>query len=129
MVFKKMQPKDEWPSQILIAPVRNGLAAPEPEWIAITDGLHSDDKPQFSADGKTVYFTSSRDGYLCIWAQRLDPVTRHPIGAPFVFEHFHTLGGQIGASQLGSLDLSVARDKMLLSLPLQQSDIWMMEMK
>ncbi len=37
--------------QIMIAPVRGGLAAGKAEWIAVTDGRYFDDKPQFSAEG------------------------------------------------------------------------------
>jgi DNA-binding winged helix-turn-helix (wHTH) protein/Tol biopolymer transport system component len=113
------------PAQILIAPVRNGSAAGEAEWIAVTDGKHGDDKPQFSADGNTVYFTSTRDGYLCIWAQRLDPMTKHPLGPPFAYEHFHNAAGRAGVNHQGSSDLSVARDKILINLPQVRSEIWM----
>jgi WD40-like Beta Propeller Repeat len=91
----------------------------------VTDGKHSDDKPQFSPDGSTVYFTSARDAYLCIWAQRLDPATNHPLGPPFAYEHFHNHGGWVAAIHQWSSDLSVARDKMLINLPQGDSDIWL----
>ncbi len=130
VVFKKVQ-SAEWlqsPAQILIAPVRHGTAGGEAEWIAVTDGRYSDDKPQFSADGNTLYFTSTRDGYLCIWAQRLDPVTKHPLGPPFGYEHFHNAQGRSAAYDQKRSDLSVARDKMLINLPDEHSDIWMTQM-
>ena len=41
------------------------------EWIPITAGDLSDDKPRWSPDGNLMYFTSNRDGFMCIWAQRL----------------------------------------------------------
>jgi len=71
VVFKKTPESANM--QILIAPVRRGAAGTEAEWIAVTDGLHRDDMPQSSSDGNTVYFTSTRDRYLCIGAQKLDP--------------------------------------------------------
>jgi Tol biopolymer transport system component/DNA-binding winged helix-turn-helix (wHTH) protein len=129
VVFKKMQPGDSPPSQIMIAPVRLGSAAPEAEWIAVTDGKHNDDKPQFSADGNTVYFTSTRDGSLCIWAQRLDPVTKHQLGPSFAYEHFHNAAGRASAEFVGNSDFSVARDKMLINLWQIHSDIWMTQMQ
>jgi Tol biopolymer transport system component len=129
VVFKKMRSGDSFPSQILIAPVRHGSAAAKAEWIAVTDGQHSDDKPQFSADGNTVYFTSARDGYLCIWAQRLDPVTKHPLGSPFAYEHFHTFEGRTAAALQEQSDLSVARDKILINLPRVHSEIWMTQLR
>jgi DNA-binding winged helix-turn-helix (wHTH) protein/Tol biopolymer transport system component len=126
VVFKKMQPGNSPPSQIMIAPVRLGSAAAETEWIAVSDGKHNDDKPQFSADGNTVYFTSTRDGALCIWAQRLDQVTKHPLGPSFAYEHFHNAAGRASAG--GNSDLSVARDKMFINLLQIHSDIWMTQM-
>ncbi len=117
-------------SVIMIAPVRHGSAAKEAEWIAITDGHSNEEKPQFSADGNTLYFTSPRDGYLCIWAQRLNPVTKHPLGPPFAFEHFHNSAGSAGVSRrVRRSDLSVARDKILINLPQVHSDIWMTQMQ
>jgi DNA-binding winged helix-turn-helix (wHTH) protein/Tol biopolymer transport system component len=117
-------------AEIMIAPVRRGSAAREAEWIAVTDGRYYADKPQFSADGNTLYFTSGLDGYLCIWAQRLDPVTKHPQGPPFAFEHFHNSAGRAGASDQMESDLSVARDKILINLPqVNSGDIWMTQMQ
>jgi eukaryotic-like serine/threonine-protein kinase len=130
VVFKKMQSGDSFPSQIVIAPVRHGSAAAEAEWIAVTDGQHSDDKPQFSADGNTVYFTSTRDDYLCIWAQRLDPVTKHPLGSPFAYEHFHNSTGRAAVFHQEQSDLSVARDKILINLPqVIHKEIWMTQLR
>jgi hypothetical protein len=114
-------------SQILIAPVNNRQAAPEPEWIPVTDGRFSDDKPQFAPDGNSVYFTSDRDGYLCIWVQRLDPVTRHPVGAVAPYAHFHNSMGRDAVSFAETqrmADLTVAADKILINLPQRRSDIW-----
>jgi len=117
------------PSQLMIAPVRQGLAATESEWIAVTDGQHHDGKPQFSADGNTMYFTSTRDGYLCIWAQRLDPVTKRPTGPPRGYEHFHNSAGHYGASEQAWLYLSVARDKIMFNLPQIRSEVWITKME
>jgi Tol biopolymer transport system component/DNA-binding winged helix-turn-helix (wHTH) protein len=131
VVFKRLLPPSAGtgvPAQILIAQVRHGAAAGQTEWIAVTDGEYEDDKPQFSPDGNTVYFTSTRDGYLCIWAQRLDPMTKHPSGPPFAFEHFHNSEGRAAAYHSFSSDLTVARDKILINLPHINHDIWMTQM-
>jgi WD40-like Beta Propeller Repeat len=130
VVFKKVPSSDLTGriSQILIAPVRHGSAGTEAEWIPVTDGLHSDDKPQFSADGNTVYFTSTRDGYLCIWAQKLDPATKRPFGSPFVYEHFHNSSGHFASINQIASDLSLARDKILINLPEIRPAIWMTQM-
>jgi eukaryotic-like serine/threonine-protein kinase len=117
-------------SQIMIAPVGRGVAGNAAEWIAVTDGRHSDDKPQFSPDGNTVYYTSTRDGYLCIWAQELDPTTKRPVGAPAPFEHFHNAAGRDAAAYFqGWCNLTVARDKMLINLPRVSKDIWVVQVE
>ena len=126
VIFKKVLSEK---SQLLMTRVRNGVRGKEAEWIAITDGNHSDDKPQFSPDGNTVYFTSTRDGYLCIWAQRLDPMTKHPVGPPFTFEHFHNSTGSAGVNNQTLSDFSVAGDKMLINLPQVHTDIWMSQVE
>lgn len=128
VVFKEMKAEPALAAQIFITPVRQGVPGKEAEWIAVTDGLHQDDKPQFSADGHTVFFTSTRDGYVCIWAQKLDPVTRHPVGPPVGFEHFHNSAGRDAVSFFFlQWDLTVARDKMLINLPRISTEIWMVQ--
>src|SRR5262249_48800467 len=130
VVFKKLLESTmvSWTrAQILIAPVRNGVAGDASTWIPITDGRYSDDKPQFSADGNTVYFTSTRDGYLCIWTQKLDPITKRPRGPAVAFEHFHNSMGR--DARTVSSDLSVSRDQVLINLPQVRSDIWTMQLE
>jgi DNA-binding winged helix-turn-helix (wHTH) protein/Tol biopolymer transport system component len=131
VVFKKEL--DDLKSQIMIAPVRDGVAGKEAEWIAVTDGQYDDDKPQFSPDGNTVYFLSAaRDGYLCIWSQRLDPVTKRPVGVPIGYEHFHSLAQRELSPYshvIWSSDLTVARDKMMVNLPQFGGEIWMTQIE
>ena len=128
VVFKKEWNPEYNKPQIMIAPVRDGAPGSEAEWIPVTDGQHNDDKPQFAPDGNTVYFVSTRDGYSCIWAQRLDPATKRPVGGPLAYEHFHTSAQRDTghfSSALHESDLSVARDKILINLVQDRADIWM----
>ena len=73
-------------SRVYVAPFRKGLV-PRNEWIAISDSGW-DDKPHFSHDDKLLFFSSDRDGFRCIWAQRLGPGA-HPYGEPFPVYHCH----------------------------------------
>jgi len=83
----------------------------------------------FSPDGNAIYFTSDRDGYFCVWAVRLDPATKRPVGGPFPYAHFHSSAqrplGPLVPRSGGDIDLSVARDKMMINLPEYSADIWM----
>jgi len=65
-----------------------------------------DNRPQaidryvwWSPDGNLLYFISERDGFVCLWAQRLDPATKHPQGAAFPIRHFHTPGDRSQPSE------------------------------
>jgi Tol biopolymer transport system component len=118
-------------AQLMIAPVRKGVAGKQTEWIPVTDGRFSDDKPQFSPDGNTIYFTSTRDGYLCIWTQRLDPKTKRPLGGPAAYEHFHNSIGRDASNPdlQGQSDLTIAPDKILINLPEIKEDIWLMQVE
>ncbi len=71
------------PPAIYLAPVRDGQAAGEGEWTAIMDrpGTHS--RPWWSPDGNTLYFITTAGGKTEVWAQRLQPAAKHPIGEPF----------------------------------------------
>ena len=46
--------------------------------------------PSWSPDASLLYFWSDRDGSPCLWAQRLDPATKRPTGAPLSIQHFHS---------------------------------------
>ena len=67
-----------------------GRSLEEPAWIAVTDGQQWDDKPRWSPDGDLIYFTSLRDGFHHLWAQRLGPDSRQPIGPAFPVQHLHS---------------------------------------
>ena len=109
-------------SQIIIAPAQK-LASSKPEsWIAVTDGRKVDDKPRFSPEGDSVYFLSSRDGHTCIWNQKLNPLTKYPIGPPIPFEHLHGLSFDF--FRLGRTQLSVSKTRIIISIPEVYSDLW-----
>ena len=69
--------------------IKDGLSSEAHQRVGITSGEHWDDKPRWSPDGKLLYFTSRRDCFHCLWAQRLRPDTKEPTGPPFYVQHFH----------------------------------------
>jgi serine/threonine protein kinase len=117
-------------SRLYLTPVENFVPARRDRWIQLTSGEYRDDKPQLSPDGNTMYFTSNRDGFICVWGLRLDPKTKRPVGAPFAIQHFH--GSQRvhpGVSRSVDMELNVAKDKIVTNLDEVHSDIWMMDLE
>ncbi len=114
---------------MFIVPFRGEALIPEREWIAVSNGSSWDDKPRWSPDGNLLYFTSDRDGFVCLWAQRLNPATKRPIGAPFVIYHVHLARRSMANVGHGPLEISVARDKIVFNMAELTGNIWMTTLK
>ncbi len=112
--------------QILITPIRDGVAADESEWVPITDGLGLDRNAVWSPDGNMLYFLSERDGFRCFWAQRLDRATKRPVGPAFAVYHFHQARRSLMPSQeVARIGFSVTRDKIIFSMAETNGNIWL----
>jgi Tol biopolymer transport system component len=112
--------------QIFITPIRNGIAAPESEWLSVTDGSGLDRNAVWSPDGNLLYFLSERDGFRCVWAQHLSAVTKRPSGAPFAVYHFHQARRSLmPAQEVARIGLSVTRDKVIFSMAETNGNIWL----
>ena len=109
-------------TRVMVAPFHGAAAIPESEWIPVTDGSGFDSRPRWSPSGNLLYFTSDRDGFRCIWAQRLDTATKRPVGPAFTVRHFHDLRRLL--SDIPELGFSVARDKLVFNMIEQTGNIW-----
>jgi Tol biopolymer transport system component len=112
-------------SRLFITPLHNGIAGREPEWIAIADTSGWCDKPRWSPDGGLIYFISHRDGYRCLWAQRVAQDTRRPLGEPFGVAHFHSARLSMMNVGTGFLEIDVAADKVVFNLDEVTGNIWL----
>jgi eukaryotic-like serine/threonine-protein kinase len=129
LVYARLSPDNRWVSfsiraglnraRIAIAPLDGPKPVPESAWINIAE-VDPHDTSNWSPDGKTLYFTSPRDGHRCLWGQRLDPVTRHPHGEPFAVQHFH---GPIAYVQA---EWSAAGGRIAMVLTEDSGNVWMM---
>jgi eukaryotic-like serine/threonine-protein kinase len=129
----RFSPDDRWISfhlmtgsatrRIFIAPFRGAVAVPESEWIPITNGQAIDRYTWWSPDGNLLYFISERDGFVCLWAQRLDPETKHPRGAAFPIRHFHAARRLLGDAP--AIGMSVGAGRLVFSMTEQTGNIWM----
>jgi Tol biopolymer transport system component len=112
----RFQPNRSW---IMIAPIDGPRPVPESAWIKITEEA-AEDWANWSPDGKTLYFTSARDGHTCLWGQRIDASSHRPIGAAFAVQHFH---GRATYRQGG---WSAAGGRIAIVLQDGTDNIWMM---
>ena len=75
---------------MFVAPFRANTPIPIEEWRVVSEGIHTHNSPVgWSPDGTLIDFMSERDGSRCLLAQRLNPATKQPVGAPFEVQPFH----------------------------------------
>ncbi len=95
------------------------------EWLPVTDGASFDAYPRWSPSGNFVYFISDRDGFRCLWGQRLDPVTKRNAGSPIPLYHSHASRRSLLNVSANSLEISVARDKIAVPMGEITGNLWM----
>jgi serine/threonine protein kinase len=116
-------------SHVEIAPFADGTVPSRDQWIAVTNDESFHDKPVWSPDGNLLYFTSDRDGFRCIWAQRLDSKTKRPVGPPLAIYHSHSARRSLLNANIIPLELHVAPGRLLFHLGEITGNIWMKEWK
>jgi Tol biopolymer transport system component len=112
----RVQPDRAW---IVIAPLDGAKPVPESAWIKISEEA-AEDWANWSPDGKTLYFTSARDGHFCLWGQRIDAGSHRPVGEPFPVQHLH---GRVSYEQGG---WSAGGGRIAMVLVEGTGNIWMM---
>ena len=90
---------------------------------AVTSGAW-DDKPQFSPDGRLIYFLSDRGGSYNVWAVGFDPDRGLPVGEPFRITGFTYPLTQVHISNIG---ISVVGRSLAVPFGNGTSSIWMVE--
>jgi Tol biopolymer transport system component len=111
---------------LVAAPLTGPLPVERSRWIQLTAGDDLDAQAVWSRDGQTMYFMSNRDGSTCLWALRLHPDTKRPLGGPFAVRHFHANPRYYSRNNYP--DFSIAQDQIVISMEHVQSDIWMMKL-
>lgn len=113
---------------IYVAPFAPGHPPARSEWVEVLRSPFAHPNAAWSADDRTIYFSSERDQHNCLWAQRLDPATKHPRGEPFAVRHFHDPAEVMIAPSLWR-QLVAARNQAIVSLDAQSGGIWMLKLR
>jgi eukaryotic-like serine/threonine-protein kinase len=113
--------------RIVVAPFRGPIPIHEPEWVTAIDSETLDRQAAWSADGSALYFQSQRDGFRCLWAQRLDPLTKRRIGGPLPVQHLHGVQRSMTTAipDPGAISIAVARNRIVFALGETTGNIWM----
>ncbi len=135
----RFSPDDRWISftavtgpgrtRVSVVPFRPGAALPESQWIAVTDDVSIHDKAVWAPGGNLLYFTSDRDGFRCIYAQRLDAATKRPVGPQLDVYHSHGARRSILNADIIPLELAVSRDRLVFHLAEITGNVWLADLK
>jgi serine/threonine protein kinase len=106
-----------------ISPVRNGVASNPSEWIEIA-ATQAAARSWFSPDGTILYLAGNRDGFNCIWAQRLDPSSKRPVGPILEIMHFHELRRSLSSAIFG---YAMTTSRLYFAVQEMTSNIWLAE--
>jgi eukaryotic-like serine/threonine-protein kinase len=107
-------------AEVFVAPF-HGAVIKKGEWIPITRGGGS--VSAWSPDAATVYFHSRRDGFHCIWAQKLNSAKR-PTGDPYPIQHLHSVAFGLYMIQPGEFHMSATRNRLVFNLAKEKANLW-----
>jgi Tol biopolymer transport system component len=109
--------------EVCITPIRHGTPSAEKDWIRVASDANFA-KPFWSPGGDLLYYYSSVDSHLCLYAQRLDPVTKRPRGEAVNVRHFHDALRVAPGSAIG---YGLTADRLYIPLESGRSNIWLAE--
>jgi serine/threonine protein kinase/WD40 repeat protein len=93
-------------------------------WTKLDEDRNYIGSPAWSRDGQTLYYGSNRDGFICVWAQRIDDDGK-PSGGPFAAFHNHTPPDM---KFYGMSCVRAAPDRLYLMLSDFKGDLWSLQL-
>ena len=92
------------------------------KWIPISQGRGSVLHPRWAGDGKTIFYISNEDGFLCIYGRSFNEKAQ-TFGPAFSVSHFHNQRASIDDVVPRAFNLSAAGDSLYFNLGEQNSTI------
>jgi Tol biopolymer transport system component len=120
VVFMAVSQPDQSRSTLHLVPASGG------SWTQITEGRYWDDTPRWSPDGRSIYFTSSRDGVFNVWAVAFDSERGQVEGDPVGVTAFD--GPRRRMLPIPSInDIAVSGDRLFVCLEEDSGSIWILD--
>jgi hypothetical protein len=122
-----LSPNERWlvfntARTVFVAPLYPDRATPEREWITLHSSAGAERSAGLSPNGRLLYLLLERDGFRCLYALRLEPITGRPAGEPFLVHHFHDASRRWGSTGFGSATVT---GMFLAELHEASGNIWM----
>ncbi len=117
----------EW--RIFIVPFQ-GISGASPQgkqWIPVGVPSAEEANAQWSPNGSVLYFFSQRDGFRCIWGQRLDSQSKRPVGPAFALFHSHHARRSLMSLDPGEYSLGASHNRLVFPLDDSTGNIWLAE--
>jgi len=121
VTFMAVNPIEGGTSTVYVAAVAGGA------WAPITEGRSFDDKPRWSADGRTVYYISNSGAFFNVWGRRFDPPSGQALGPPFRVTSFNSPRLMISPDRISSVGIAVAADRLVLPITEATGQLWVLE--
>ncbi len=103
-------------------PLRDG-GATEQDLLPLVKGAGWLASPRWSPDGRRLYFLSDRDGFVCVWMQRVDRASGRPVGEPVAALHCHS-PGRLMLGPISAWNVAVAGDRLFFNAAETHGNAW-----
>jgi hypothetical protein len=118
--------RDALVREIFVVPNAHGRAIAADEWVPLSEGQTTDREPYWAPDGRRLFFISDRDGFRCLWARPMDPLTGRPTGPAHPVAHFHHARELLASSvaRFGAIGLTASADSLIFTIAESTGNLW-----
>ena len=115
--------------RIIISPFPADGSIKQTDSFPLTDASTAfEGRPAWSPDGNSIFYTSDRDGFRCVWAQRVNPLTKRPTGPEIPVCHLHSARRSIRNLSSNRYKMVLASDKLVFNMGELTGNIWLAQL-
>ena len=96
------------------------------DWVPITQGGFWDDKPRWAPDGRAIYFTSVRRGFVNVRGRRFDPEAGQAVGEAIEVTKFET-PARVVLSRIKQLHTAFSGKRLILPMTDVSASLWVLD--